>query len=148
MLPERRQGVPAVSVEDVELGGHTIEAGTTVLLSLNIANRDPERFTDLHVLDLRRQERGHLAFSHGSHQCLGQQLARVELRVTFPALLGRFPTLRLAVPANEVVLRPEAPDIYGVKSLPVTWTRDRTSFMESVPSLLGVSGHLLTVAAR
>ncbi|MGN9789201.1 cytochrome P450 [Nonomuraea sp. ZG12] len=109
------------ALEDVELGGRTIKAGTTVILSYNTANRDPERFTDPHTLDLRRQDGGHLAFGHGIHQCLGQQLARVEMRVAFPALLNRFPTLRLAVPAEEVALRPEAADIYGVKSLPVTW---------------------------
>ncbi|MDR8408256.1 cytochrome P450 [Nonomuraea sp. 3-1Str] len=110
-----------VALEDVELGGHTITAGTTVILSLHTANRDPERFSNPHVLDLRRQDGGHLAFSHGIHQCLGQQLARVEMRVAFPALVNRFPTLRLAVPAEEVALRPETADIYGVKSLPVTW---------------------------
>ncbi|WP_219518187.1 cytochrome P450, partial [Nonomuraea ceibae] len=110
-----------VALEDVELGGHTIKAGSTVIVSINTANRDPERFPDPHKLDLRRQDGGHLAFSHGIHQCLGQQLARVELRVALPALLQRFPTLRLAVPAGEIPLRPEAADIYGVKSLPVTW---------------------------
>ncbi|WP_431900594.1 cytochrome P450 [Nonomuraea sp. bgisy101] len=110
-----------VALEDVELGGHTIKAGTTVILSLNTANRDPERFSDPHTLDLHRQDGGHMSFGHGVHQCLGQQLARVEMRVAFPALLNRFPTLRLAVPAEEVALRPEAADIYGVKSLPVTW---------------------------
>ncbi|MDR8409735.1 cytochrome P450 [Nonomuraea sp. 3-1Str] len=109
------------ALEDVELGGHTITAGTTVILSYNTANRDPERFADPHVLDLRRRDGGHLAFGHGIHQCLGQQLARVELRVALPALVNRFPTLRLAVPAEEVALRPETADIYGVKSLPVTW---------------------------
>ncbi|MGI5377078.1 cytochrome P450 [Streptomyces sp. CA-251387] len=113
------------ALEDVELGGWTIEAGTTVVLSYNTANRDPERFADPHVLDLRRQDvSGHLAFSHGIHQCLGQQLARVEMRVAFRALIDRFPTLRLAVPAEEVALRPETADIYGVKSLPVTWDEE------------------------
>jgi cytochrome P450 len=109
------------TLEDVELGGRTIEAGTTVIVSYSAANRDPERFVDPHVLDLRRQDGGHLAFGHGIHQCLGQQLARVEMRVAFPALVTRFPTLRLAVPADEVVLRPETADIFGVKSLPITW---------------------------
>ncbi|WNM31399.1 cytochrome P450 [Streptomyces sp. Li-HN-5-11] len=112
------------ALEDVEVGGRTIEAGTTVVLSYNTANRDPERFTDPHVLDIRRQSAGHLAFSHGIHQCLGQQLARVEMRVAFRALVDRFPTLRLAVPAEEVDLRPETADIYGVKSLPVTWDKE------------------------
>ncbi|MFB7357564.1 cytochrome P450 [Streptomyces gardneri] len=109
------------ALEDIELGGVTITAGTTVVLSYNTANRDPERFTDPHDLDLGRQAGGHLAFSHGIHQCLGQQLARVEMRVAFRALVDRFPTLRLAVPAAEVGLRPETADIFGVKSLPVTW---------------------------
>ncbi|MFE4358121.1 cytochrome P450 [Kitasatospora sp. NPDC056800] len=109
------------ALEDVELGGRTVKAGERLILSFNTANRDPERFPDPHVLDLSRQDGGHLAFGHGIHQCLGQQLARIEMRVAFPALLGRFPTLRLAVPPEEVALRPELADIYGVKSLPVTW---------------------------
>ncbi|MFC7307166.1 cytochrome P450 [Streptomyces monticola] len=109
------------ALEDVEVGGQTIEAGTTVVLSYNTANRDPERYADPHVLDIQRKYSGHLGFGHGIHQCLGQQLARVEMRVAFPALFDRFPTLRLAVPADEVALRPESADIYGVKSLPVTW---------------------------
>ncbi|MFG2902623.1 cytochrome P450 [Streptomyces zaomyceticus] len=108
---------------DVEVGGQTIKAGTTVVLSYHTANHDPERFTDPHLLDLRRQDGGHLAFGHGIHLCLGHQLARVEMRIAFSALLDRFPTLRLAVPAEEVGLRPETADIYGVKSLPVTWGR-------------------------
>ncbi|MEV6997727.1 cytochrome P450 [Streptomyces sp. NPDC093982] len=113
------------ALEDVEVGGRTIEAGTTVVLSYNTANRDPERFADPHTLDLQRPDTaGHLAFSHGIHQCLGQQLARVEMRVAFRALVDRFPTLRLAVPAEEVGLRPETADIYGVKSLPVTWDEE------------------------
>ncbi|MFE3828672.1 cytochrome P450 [Streptomyces sp. NPDC059092] len=111
------------ALEDVELGGRTIRAGSPLILSYNTANRDPERFADPHVLDLHRKGGGHLAFGHGIHQCLGQQLARVQMRVAFPALLNRFPTLRLAVPAEEIVLRPEVDiaDVHGVKSLPVTW---------------------------
>ncbi len=54
------------------------------------------------------------------HQCLGQQLARVELRVGFTALFRRFPALRLAVPAEEVPLRVDR-GIYGVYRLPVSW---------------------------
>ncbi|NKY57640.1 cytochrome P450 [Nocardia flavorosea] len=109
------------ALEDVELGGRTIEAGQVVIASYHTANRDPEHFADPHTLDIRRQSAGHLAFGHGTHLCLGAQLARVEMRVAFPALINRFPTLRLAVPAEEVALRPETADIYGVKSLPVAW---------------------------
>ena len=111
-----------VALEDVEMGGQTIEAGSVVFVSYHTANRDPDRFDDPHVLDIRRPDAGrHLAFGHGIHQCLGAQLARMEMRVALPALLRRFDTLRLAVPADEVPLRPETADIFGVKRLPVAW---------------------------
>ncbi|WP_194835725.1 cytochrome P450 [Nocardia sp. XZ_19_369] len=109
------------ALEDVELAGQTIKAGQVVIASYHTANHDPERFADPHAFDIHRRVGGHLAFGHGAHHCLGAQLARVEMRVAFPALVNRFPTLRLAVPADEVALRPETADIYGVKSLPVTW---------------------------
>jgi cytochrome P450 len=109
------------ALEDVELAGHTIKAGQVVVASFHTANHDPKRFADPHTLDLHRRADGHLAFGHGAHLCLGAQLARVEMRVAFPALINRFPTLRLAVPAEEVALRPETADIFGVKSLLVTW---------------------------
>ncbi|MFF5804371.1 cytochrome P450 [Streptomyces sp. NPDC012746] len=109
------------ALEDVELDGRLIEAGDTVTLSLEAANRDPERFPDHpDALDLHRKATGHLGLGHGIHQCLGQQLARVEMTVALPALLRRFPTLRLAVPAEEVPLRTDM-NIYGVHRLPVTW---------------------------
>ncbi|WP_433371703.1 cytochrome P450 [Streptosporangium sp. CA-115845] len=111
------------ALEDVELDGHLIRAGETVTLAVQAANRDPEKFPDPDTLDLSRQATGHLAFGHGIHQCLGQQLARVEMRVALPALLGRFPTLRLAVPAEDVPLRHNM-NIYGVHRLEVTWDQE------------------------
>lgn len=109
------------ATEDIELGGETIAEGSTVLLSMLAANRDPRRFDDPDRLDVRRDARGHLAFGHGVHQCLGQQLARIEMRAGFAGLIDRFPTLRLAIPAGEVRLRTDM-NIYGVHELPVTWT--------------------------
>ncbi|OLR93282.1 cytochrome P450 [Actinokineospora bangkokensis] len=106
---------------DVELDGRLIAAGETVTLSLQAANRDPLRFPDPDALDLRRNAAGHLSFGHGAHQCLGQQLARVEMRVAFPALLRGLPSLRLAVPAEDVPLRPDHQGIHGVRRLPVSW---------------------------
>jgi cytochrome P450 len=111
------------ALEDVELDGQLIKAGESVTVSLQAANRDPAKFADPDVLDLDRKATGHLAFGHGIHQCLGQQLARVELRVALPALCTRFPSLRLAVPAEDVPLRPAHQNIYGVAGLPVTWDR-------------------------
>ncbi|MFD3665859.1 cytochrome P450 [Streptomyces sp. NPDC058659] len=111
------------ALEDVELDGRIVRAGESVTLSLEAADRDPVRFPDPDVLDLHREATGHLGFGHGIHQCLGQQLARVELTVALPALLRRFPTLRLDVPAEEVPLRTDM-NIYGVHRLPVTWDED------------------------
>ncbi|WP_416564668.1 cytochrome P450 [Nocardia testacea] len=108
------------ATEDLELGGETIPAGSTVVVSLLAANHDPRRFDAPDTLDLRRSARGHVSFGHGVHQCLGQQLARVEMRAGFAGLLRRFPALRLAVPAGEVPLRTDM-NIYGVHELPVTW---------------------------
>ncbi|GAA3110974.1 cytochrome P450 [Pseudonocardia yunnanensis] len=109
------------AVDDIELGGETIGKGSTVIVSLLAANRDPERFENPDTLDVRREARGHLSFGHGIHQCLGQQLARIEMRAGFAGLLRRFPTLQLAIPAGEVKLRTNM-RIYGVHELPVTWT--------------------------
>ncbi|WP_369200038.1 cytochrome P450 [Streptomyces sp. PU-14G] len=108
------------ALEDVEVDGQVIRAGETVLLSVEAANRDPLRFDRPDTLDIRRKPVGHLAFGHGIHQCLGQQLARVELGVAYSGLLSRFPTLRLAVPPKDVPLRVSL-DLYGVRELPVTW---------------------------
>lgn len=109
-----------VALEDVALGGEVIRAGETFVLSLAAANRDPAQFDDPDDLDVTRREGGQVAFGHGIHQCLGQQLARVEMRAALPALLARFPGLRLAVAADEVPLRGER-QIGGVQQLPVTW---------------------------
>ncbi|KDN17746.1 cytochrome P450 [Amycolatopsis rifamycinica] len=109
------------ATEDLELGGETITKGSTVVVSLLAANHDPRRFENPDTLDIRRNARGLLSFGHGVHQCLGQQLARIEMRAGFEGLLRRFPTLALAVPAEEVKLRTDM-NIYGVHELPVTWT--------------------------
>ncbi|MGY1983940.1 cytochrome P450 [Nocardia gipuzkoensis] len=109
------------ATEDIELGGETIGKGSTVVVSLLAANHDPQRFDNPDTLDIHRKARGHLSFSHGIHQCLGQQLARIEMRAGFAGLLRRFPTLELAIPAGEVKLRTDM-NIYGVHELPVTWT--------------------------
>ncbi|MFK8850001.1 cytochrome P450 [Streptomyces sp. Ac-502] len=111
------------ALEDVEVEGRLIKAGETVTVSVQAANRDPLKFPAPDRLDIHRKATGHLAFGHGAHQCLGQQLARVEMTVAFPKLLARFPTLRLAVPPHEVPLRDRA-NIYGVVSLPVTWDKE------------------------
>jgi cytochrome P450 len=108
------------ATEDIELGGETITAGSTVVVSLLAANRDPRRFANPDALDVHRKVRGQVAFGHGIHQCLGQQLARIEMRAGFAGLLRRVPSLQLAIPAGEVKLKTNT-HIYGVHELPVIW---------------------------
>lgn len=105
---------------DVEFEGHQLTAGEYVTVSVQTANRDEEHFVDPDTLDVTGDARGHLTFGHGVHQCLGQQLARIEMRIAFARLIARFPDLRLAVPAAEVPLR-TGQNFYGVAELPVTW---------------------------
>lgn len=112
--------VVRAALEDVEVAGQLVSKGESVLISIPMANRDPDRFTDPNTFDITRVTSGHLAFGHGVHQCLGQQLARIELRIGFSALLSRFPGLRLAVAPEEVPLR-TGRGIYGVDALPVAW---------------------------
>ncbi|ADD40785.1 cytochrome P450 [Stackebrandtia nassauensis] len=113
-------GTIRAALEDVELEGQLIRQGESVTVSITTGNRDAARFDDPDTLDLRRKTGGHLAFGHGVHQCLGQQLARVEMRVAFPALLHRFPSLRLAVDPDDVPVKTDG-SIVGLRSLPVTW---------------------------
>ncbi len=112
--------VNRAALDDVEVAGQRVAKGESVLVSIPMANRDATRFPAPATLDITRNTSGHMAFGHGVHQCLGQQLARIELRIGFSALLDRFPGLRLAVPPEEVPLR-TGRGIYGGDALPVTW---------------------------
>lgn len=113
-------GVPRAPLEDVEIGGQVIRAGESVTVAIPSANRDPRRFANPDGLDLTRAEGGNLAFGHGVHQCIGQNLARIQMRVGYPALFQRFPTLRLAVPPEQVVVVRDGA-IYSLHELLVTW---------------------------
>ncbi|MFH5231147.1 cytochrome P450 [Antrihabitans spumae] len=84
------------AVEDVELGGVTIPAGSFVLLQLDRANVDPRRFDDPLRLDLSRKPHGHLAFGSGPHFCLGAALSRMETAEALTRLFARYPHLELA----------------------------------------------------
>jgi cytochrome P450 len=113
-------GIPRTTTEDVEVGGVAIPADSLVILALAAANRDPRFLAGGDRLDVTRDAGGHLAFGHGVHHCLGAPLARMEMRIAFPALLRRFPRLALAVPFEEVGFR-AFHFIYGLQALPVTW---------------------------
>ncbi|MFE7211115.1 cytochrome P450 [Streptomyces sp. NPDC001698] len=95
-------GIPRVALEDVELGGVLIRAGDYVHVSYLTANRDPERYTDPHDIDVDRPNSPHMTFGWGGHRCIAMPLAMAELEVAIGRLMERFPGLRLAVPPEEV----------------------------------------------
>ena len=109
-----------VAVADVELGGVVIHAGEGVLALGNSANHDPDAFPDPDTFDPDRRARHHVAFGYGAHQCLGQNLARVELQIVFDTLFRRVPSLRLAAPVDDLPFKDDAV-LYGVHALPVSW---------------------------
>lgn len=111
--------VDRVATEDLVIGGQLIRAGEFVIMNLPAGNWDSGFVDNPETLDVNRNTRGHLGFGYGVHQCIGQNLARVEMQVAFATLARRLPGLKLAVPAEE--LRFKDADIYGMKELPVTW---------------------------
>jgi cytochrome P450 len=111
--------VDRIAIEDLTIGGQLIRAGDRLLMNLPAGNWDSEFVDSPEKLDIQRNARGHLAFGYGTHQCIGANLARVEMQVAFATLARRLPGLQLAVPPDE--LRFKEADIYGMKELPVTW---------------------------
>lgn len=109
-----------IAKADIQIEGQLIRAGEGVIVTNSIANRDGSAFEDPDTFDVHRSARHHIAFGYGVHQCLGQNLARLELEVIIAALFDRIPTLRLAVPVEQLTLRPGT-TIQGVNELPVTW---------------------------
>jgi cytochrome P450 len=115
-----QSAIPRITTTDVEVAGVTIPAGNLIFASMPSGNRDAAYIHSPEVLDIRRGAPGHLAFGHGVHHCLGAPLARMEMRIAFPALLRRFPNLTLAEDFTDVAFRTWS-FIYGLKSLEVSW---------------------------
>jgi cytochrome P450 len=113
-------GTPRIILRDMIIGDQLIQAGDVAMVSLPSANRDVDFMADPDLFDVTRQPQAHLTFGHGIHQCLGQQLARLEMSIALPALLQRFPTLSLAASVTELTFRGDGP-VNGVRELPVTW---------------------------
>ncbi|MFE1960278.1 cytochrome P450 [Streptomyces sp. NPDC059479] len=113
-------GVRRVAKADIEIGGIVIRAGEGIIFDLHAANWDPEAFPEAERLDVRRPARQHQAFGYGPHQCLGQNLARLELQVVYGTLYRRIPTLRPAAAIEELEFD-HTGTTYGVRSLPVAW---------------------------
>jgi len=109
---------PRFARADVEVGGAQIAKGDVVIVSLSAGDRDPVLGSDLDRVDPRRAPTSHLAFGHGVHRCIGAELARMELRAAYPALVRRFPQMRLATPPEELGYR-KVSIVYGIETLPV-----------------------------
>ncbi|MGW1916283.1 cytochrome P450 family protein [Streptomyces sp. NPDC002076] len=106
------------AAEPLDIGGIRIERGEHVMIGLTAAQRDGARYAEADRFDIRRDPRGHLAFGHGVHYCLGAPLARLEGRTAIGTLLRRAPALTLDGAPGEwlpgLLMR-------GVRTLPVRW---------------------------
>jgi cytochrome P450 len=114
-------GLSRVALDDVMVGGTLVSAGDPLLISVASANRDEAVFDQPDDLDHDRQEaRRHLTFGDGIHRCIGQWLARAELQIALHTVATRMPTLRLAVPFEDLSFTNDR-FVYGVRELPVAW---------------------------
>ncbi|MFJ9380313.1 cytochrome P450 [Streptomyces sp. NPDC101455] len=106
------------AAEPLEIAGTSVERGDPVMVGLTAADRDGHRFPAPDRFDIRRDPRGHLAFGHGIHYCLGAPLARLEARTAIRTLLERAPALTLDGPPGDwlpgMLMR-------GMRALPVRW---------------------------
>ena len=116
-----QNGQRRIALEDIEIGQETIRAGDGIIIDLSPANWDPTVFNEPDRLYLHRSNAAHnVAFGYGRHQCVGQQLARAELQIVLTTVLRRIPTLRLAVPIQDIPFKHDRL-AYGGYELPVNW---------------------------
>jgi cytochrome P450 len=91
-----------------------------MFINLPAGNWDPNFADRPEHFDVDRTTRGHLGFGYGVHQCLGQNLAPVEMQIAFTELARRMPRLRLAVASEDLEYHNDK-EIYGFRELPVNW---------------------------
>ncbi len=109
------------ATDDIPVAGQVIARGTSVIPAVDSANQDESVFACPRTFDIARSNAaGHLTFSLGPHFCIGANLARAQVRIATGALLDRFPTLRLAVPTDDL-RRQDGALLEGFTELPVTW---------------------------
>jgi cytochrome P450 len=113
--------VPWATTEEVDVDGHVIPAGAPVITVPHIGNRDATVFDGPNRFDiLRPNANHHLSFTHGPHYCLGESLARAELRIGLESLLRRFPKQEIAVDDEHQRGR-EGRTVRSLEALPVRW---------------------------
>lgn len=106
------------ATQDYELRGRKIRAGDNLLMCYWSANRDEEVFEAPYSFRIERSPNRHLAFGYGAHLCLGQHLAKMEIRALFRELLARLDHIELAGEPAWV----EANFVSGLKRLPVRYS--------------------------
>lgn len=109
-----------VALADIAVGDMVVKKGDAVVVSTAAANWDDSVFARPEKLDFDRDAGQQLAFGHGIHRCVAQNLARVEIEIVFNTLFARIPGLRLAAPVEELSFKDGAL-LYGIHTLPVTW---------------------------
>jgi cytochrome P450 family 142 subfamily A polypeptide 1 len=107
--------------DDTEFHGTSLRAGEKIMLLFDSANFDETVFENPDQFDIRRDPNNHVAFGFGTHFCLGNQLARLELRLMTDRVLDRLPDLRLAADDDVLPLRP-ANFVSGLESMPMVFT--------------------------
>jgi cytochrome P450 len=101
---------------DVQLGGQDISVGEWVVMFYSSGNRDDRVFRNPHTFDVLRNPNPHVGFGGGGpHFCMGNMLARTQLRAIFNELLHRAPNLQVGEPSYLV-----ANFVHGVKTMPCT----------------------------
>jgi cytochrome P450 family 142 subfamily A polypeptide 1 len=105
---------------DLEFHGTQLERGEKIILLFESANFDEAVFDDPERFRIDRYPNNHLAFGFGTHFCLGNQLARLELSIMLERLLKRLPDMELAT-GDPLPLRP-ANFVSGLESMPVEFT--------------------------
>ncbi|HEX4250380.1 MAG TPA: cytochrome P450 [Pseudonocardia sp.] len=104
---------------DTEFAGRELREGDSVMLLYPSANRDEAVFENPSVFDVTRRPNKHLAFGFGPHMCIGQHVAKLEMRILFEELLPRVTSFELAGPAKYVA----ANFLSGVKTQPIAFTK-------------------------
>jgi cytochrome P450 len=107
---------PQVATSDLQIGGRRIRKGEMVTVLIGAANRDPAKFPEPDRFDIARADGEHLAFSHGTHYCLGAALARLEAQVAVSALVREMPRLLLT---TDTLKWKTMGRFRGLESLPV-----------------------------
>lgn len=107
------------ATKDIEIGGKLWPAGTTFGLLYGAANRDPARFENPDLFIVDRNPNRHLAFGMGAHLCLGNNVARLTMKVIFETLMQRFSKISLA--QERVIYKPGL-SVRGPTELRISWS--------------------------